>query len=127
MDDLYFSRTTPWSRLGDHIVAHDSKSAQAPRMVTMEPWHEMVFLAADGEHTVGQFVEHMGSQYEGGAPPGLGQQIHDIVNALIDESLLNLHEEPSPLPPYIAEEHFDESPETRKRQMEEDGFIEPEE
>ena len=127
MDEMYFSRTTPWSRLGDQIVAHDSITPQAPRMVTMEPWHQQVFLAADGEHTIGEFVDHMSKLYEGGAPPGLREQIHEIVGVLVDEGILRVHKEPETLPPYIAEEHFEQPPETRKKQMEEDGFFEPDE
>ena len=48
----------------------------------------LAFMAADGEHTIGEFVQHMGSQYEGGTPPGLREQIHGIVNELAAEGIL---------------------------------------
>lgn len=123
MNSKYFSRTAPWSKLSEQqITVHDSKSANAPRMVTMEPWHQIVFLAADGQHTVGEFVERMGAQYEGGPPDGLEAQIHQIVGELQLEGILDLSEEAVDLPPYILEEYFAESAEVRKAQLEADGY-----
>ena len=107
----------------DRLVAHDSFSASAPRMITMEPWHEVAFMAADGEHTVDEFVRHMASQYEGGEPKGLRQQIHEIVGTLIDEGILRIHDKPQSLPPYFAEEYFEKDAEIRKQQMQADGLI----
>lgn len=125
MDEQFFSRTTTWYRVGDRITAHDSKSPLAPRLVTMEPWYEVVFLAADGETRVRDFVAHLGEQYEGGIPGGLRAQIHEIIGALVGEGLLALHHDLRPLPPYLAEDYLAEPPETRKLQMERDGFIGP--
>ena len=48
----------------------------------MEPWHEFAFLAADGQHTVGQFVENMASQFEGGQPASLTEQIQQSISDL---------------------------------------------
>jgi hypothetical protein len=108
----------------DHrLVVHDSFSANAPRMITMEPWHEVAFMAADGEHTVEEFVRHTGSQYEGGMPAGLREQIHGIIEELAAEGILRIHEQPKRLPPYFAEEYFQQPPEVRKAQMEADRLI----
>jgi hypothetical protein len=109
--------------MDDRIVVHDSFSSLAPRMITMEPWHEVVYMAADGVHTVGQFIEQMGMQYEGRPPAGLAEQIRDIVGTLIDQGILRTHEQPESLPPYLAEEYFKQPPEVRKAQMETDGRI----
>lgn len=123
MDDQYFSRAATWSRVKDRLLVHDSFSPKAPRMVTMEPWHEVVFMAADGQHTVDEFVRHMGSEYEGGMPPGLREQIHGIINELAGEGIVRIHDQPKPLPPYFAEEYFQQPPDVRKAQMEADGLI----
>ena len=123
MDNRYFSRAATWSRLDQRLVVHDSFSPQAPRMITMEPWHEVAFMAADGEHTVGEFVAHMGSQYEDGMPSGLREQIHGIINELSAEGILRIHEQPQALPPYFAEEYFEQTAEVRKAQMKADGLI----
>jgi hypothetical protein len=123
MDDRYFSRAATWSRMDDRLVVHDSFSPKAPRMITMEPWHEVAFMAADGEHTVDEFVRHMGAQYDGGTPPGLREQIHGIINELTGEGILRLHERPKPLPPYFADEYTQQPPAVRKAQMEADGLL----
>ena len=123
MDNRYFSRAATWSRLDERLVVHDSFSPKAQRMITMDRWHEVAFMAADGEHTVEDFVRHMGSQYEGGMPPGLREQIHGIINELTNEGILRLHEQPKPLPAYFEEEYFQQPPDVRKAQMEADGLI----
>ena len=107
----------------DRLVVYDSFSASAPRMITMEPWHEVAFMAADGEHTVDEFVKHMAAQYEGGEPNGLRQQIHGVIDTLIDEGILRIHEKPQALPQYFAEEYFAKDAEIRKQQMQADGLI----
>ena len=107
----------------DRLVVHDSFSPRAPRMVTMEPWHEVAFMAADGEHTVDEFVKHMAAQYEGGEPQGLRHQIHGIIGTLVDEGIIGIHDAPKALPPYFAEEYFEKDAELRKQQMQTDGLI----
>jgi hypothetical protein len=123
VDNQYFSRAATWSRLDERLVVHDTFSPQAPRMITMEPWHEVVFLSADGEHTIDEFVRHMGSQYEGAPPAGLREQIHEIVQVLVAEGILRIHDHPAPLPPDFAEEFSSQPPEVRKAQMEADGLL----
>ncbi|MCA9031866.1 MAG: hypothetical protein KDA66_13715 [Planctomycetaceae bacterium] len=123
MNDKYFSRTACWHKLEDRLVVHDSSSPLAPRMITMEPWYEVAFMAADGEHTIDDFVNHMSAQYEGGEPDGLRQQIHEIVSTLIDEGILRIHDESQPLPAYYAEEYFEQDAEVRTQQMQADGLI----
>lgn len=123
IEEMYFSRAACWSRLDDHLVVHDSASPCAPRMITMEPWHEAVFMAADGQNTVAQFVINMASQYEDGQPANLREQVHEILSTLLDERILRLHDHPEPLPPYFAEAFYEKDPETRKQQMQADGLI----
>ena len=123
MDNQYFSRAATWHRLDGRLVVHDSFSPRAPRMITMEPWFEVAFMAADGRQTVGEFVRHTGSQYQGGTPPGLREQIHGIIHELVAEGALRVHGEPRALPPYFEEEYFQQPPDVRKAQMEADGLI----
>lgn len=123
MDESYFSRCATWHWLSPKQVAvNDSFTDRAPRLITMEPWHQVVFLAADGEHTVGEFVQAMGRQYPK-PPAGLREQIHDLVRVLVGEGIVRLHPRSVPLPPYFAEDYFAETPETRAAQMRRDGLI----
>jgi len=123
LNHRYFSRAATWQHLDGRLLIHDSFSPKAPRMVTMEPWHEVVFMRADGEHTIAEFVAHMGSQYESGTPAGLEAQIHGIINELVNEGLLRLHDERKALPPYFADEYTKIPAEMRKAQMEADGLL----
>ena len=79
-------------------------------------------MAADGEHTIREFVERMGAQYEGGAPAGLQDQIESIVSDLTREGILRVHDVPTPLPTYFAEEYFAQPQEVRQAQMRADGL-----
>jgi hypothetical protein len=121
----YFSRAATWNIMDKHLVVHDSFSPNAPRMITMEPWHEVVFSAADGQHTIEQFVQHMGQQYPQGMPKGLREQICQIIDELIGEGILRLHNEPKELPRYFAEDSFSVPPDILKAQMQADGLISP--
>ena len=122
-DALFFSRAATWSLKSDQLVVHDSFSPHAPRMITMEPWHEAVFMAADGEHTSGQFIEHMAAQYPGGSPPGLREQIHSLISDLLVEGILRVHERSTPLPAYFATDHLTQDPKSRADAMRADGLI----
>ncbi|TQV72211.1 hypothetical protein FLL45_18505 [Aliikangiella marina] len=104
MDGQYFSRNLTWSMLDGQLVVHDNISPMAPRMVTMEEWHELVFFSADGQHTIGEFVNAVGSKYEGTPPNGLRDQIHNVIGELLDQQIIILHDEAVPLPMEYANE-----------------------
>ncbi len=92
-------------------------------MITMDPWPQLVFAAADGQHTVAQLITHLGTQYEGGAPSGLAEQVEKMVETLVQEGIVRLSDKPVMLPPYYAEDYFAAPPETRAEQMRADGLI----
>ena len=123
MDHPYFSRCATWYLMEGRLTVNDSSSPRAPRVITMEPWHEVVFGAADGEHTVDEFVEQLGRHYEGGVPAGLRSQVVEIIATLVGEGIMRTHATPKPLPIYLAEDYFAQPPEVRKAQMQADGFI----
>ena len=122
-DDRYFSRAATWHLMDEHVVVHDSFSKLAPRMITMEPWHEVVFSAADGEHTIAEFVRQLGTQYGARPPKGLHKQVLGIIRVLEAEGIVRVHDAPKPLPPYFAEEFSQQPPAVRKAQMEADGLL----
>lgn len=123
MDSQFFSRSATWQFMQDRLVVIDSFSSKAPRMITMEEWHETVFLAADGRHTVRELIEQIGKHFPDGPPDGLGDHILSVIEALIAEEILRLHDAPEDLPPYFEEEFSTQSPEIRKAQMEADGLL----
>jgi hypothetical protein len=125
MDAQYFSRCATWYQMKGRLVVNDSRSPNAPRVITMEPWHEIVFSAADGEHTVADLVATLGREYAGGPPAGLREQVCSLIADLAGEGIVRLHESPVKLPPYYAEEYFAEPAAVRKAQMQADGLIPP--
>lgn len=81
-------------------------------------------MAADGEHTVGQLVDLMGKQFEDEMLEELREQVHDVVNILVGEYLIRIHDSPEPLPPYLAEEYVEGESETPGQRTLDDGPIE---
>jgi hypothetical protein len=58
-------------------------------MITLAPSHQVVFLAADGRHTLDEFVRTMEREYPK-PPNGMREQIHAIVQVLVDEQIVRL-------------------------------------
>jgi hypothetical protein len=123
MTAQYCSRAATWHRMGDQVVVHDSFTPQAPRMITMDPWPQLVFSAADGQHTVQELITQLTSDYECPPPDGLASQVEEVIRQLVGEGILKLHEAPVVLPPYFAEDYFAATPETRAQQMRAHGLI----
>lgn len=46
-----------------------------PRMLTMDPWPQIVFLAADGQKTIAEFIDHLARQYAGTIPETLDSTV----------------------------------------------------
>ncbi|MCI0638175.1 MAG: hypothetical protein L0Y72_25025 [Gemmataceae bacterium] len=120
MRELYFRRTARFDLLNGHIVVADPKQ---PRMVTLDPWLELVFQMADGEHTIDQMIVHLGKGYEGGSPAGLDQQVLDIVNHLVAEGFVELVANSTTLPFYLTEPVSKQDAAEAKAAMLRDGFI----
>jgi hypothetical protein len=122
MRDSFFRRKARFDVLNDHIVVADPKQ---PRMVTLDSWLELVFQMADGEHTVGQMIAHLGKGYDGGPPAGLDQQIIEIVNNLVQLGFVELVAEGKPLPFYLSQPVSKQDPAAAKAAMMQDGFLKP--
>jgi hypothetical protein len=120
MVSRYFRRAARFIAKGDQLFVVDRNS---PRVITMDPWPQLVFLAADGEQTVQQFVDRLGASYAGGTPAGLSAQVEGIIAQLVQEGVLETTDRPSPLPYYLAISVSEQDPARAKSQMIADGFI----
>jgi hypothetical protein len=116
---MYFSRAMCFDHLGDGIVVVDKN---APRMITMDPWPQLVFRMADGQHTVDELRAHLAGQYEEGVPPGLFDQIISVVQNLEREGLIQLNDKPVKLPFYLAQPMSQQNAEEARQAMERDGY-----
>jgi hypothetical protein len=106
--DKYFHRTEVWDWLNkDMIHVIDSK---APRVITMDPWTQKIYLAATGQRTVDSYIKDMvGSFPRGGAPKGIEAFIAEEIRKLVeDEGIVALSENPVRLESHLAEPHTQE-------------------
>jgi len=75
--DAYFIRVAQWYWLNDEMITIiDPHNA---RMLTMDPWPQLVFLAANGQMTVQEYVHYMADKYSGTIPAELDKTIlHEL-------------------------------------------------
>ncbi len=116
---MYFSRIARFDQVGGKTIAIDPNS---PTVITMDPWPELVFDMADGQHTIGQLQTYMASQYDKGAPAGLNEQVISVVHQLEQEHLIRLHDKAVQLPFYLAKPIAEQNPDEAREAMQRDGF-----
>jgi hypothetical protein len=120
MKEKYFRRCARFMQKGEMFCVNPRTHAG---VITMDPWPKLVFLAADGEHTIEQLIASLSASYESGAPPGLGDQVIAIVNTLVKEGIVELADASSPLPYYLKISITEQDPEKAKELMIRDGYI----
>jgi hypothetical protein len=95
--DKYFYRIEEWFWLDDkHITIIDSHS---PRLITLDPWPQLVFLDAKGKLTVTEYVEYMATQYKSKVPEKLDDTIIYEIDQLLKEKLIALSDTKQELHP----------------------------
>ena len=102
LKDKYFARTCPWDWLTpDMIHVYDM---HAPRIITMDPWPQTIYLSADGEQTVSDFVYYIASQYgkREVVPDALDKSILESLQGLLDDKLIELSNDEIILPERLA-------------------------
>jgi hypothetical protein len=88
----YFYKVATWNVLGKGQIA--VADPNAPRMITLDPWPQIVFLEADGKRTVAEFVNYMASEYDGPPPDKLDETIIYQVNSLLEFRIIALSDTP---------------------------------
>ncbi|MBD1397168.1 hypothetical protein H9Q13_08335 [Pontibacter sp. JH31] len=121
--DVYFVRLARWDWLNQdmiHVVDNN-----APRMITMDPWPQLIYLEADGQKTVSEFVYDMASKYgkKQPIPEELDSTIIQMINSLINDKLIELSTESRKLPYYIDLPQSKQDLNKANKLMIEDGFI----
>src|SRR4051812_21411650 len=77
----YFLRIAEWDWLDKeniYVVAPSN-----PRMLTVNPWGQWVFMAANGQMTVTEYVLYMAEKYTGEIPAILDKTIIDELHNLL--------------------------------------------
>lgn len=101
--DKYFVRTMQWDWLNETMIhVFDNKR---PRMITMDPWFQQVFLDAEGRKTVKEYVLWMADQYKKGQiPKELDETILKVISDLINDGrMIELKDQITILPEDIKE------------------------
>ncbi|MFX1705651.1 hypothetical protein PV783_16915 [Chitinophaga sp. CC14] len=97
LKDLYFYRTAKWHWINnDMITIIDSHS---PRMITLDPWPQMVLLGASGKLTISEYVDYVASKYKKEIPADLDTTILSMIDLLLKDKVISLSEvirEPDP-------------------------------
>lgn len=127
MKDQYFARTLQWNWLDDkmiHLFDH-----REGRMVTMDEWPQLVYLDADGQRTVDEYIHYMADQYESGnIPEELDKAIIDVIQSLIDDGgLVALSDQKITLKYYIDQPKSEQDIDKAYEMMIADGYLKEEE
>ena len=85
--NLYFLRAASWMWTSEsQIIAIDQ---YAPRVVTMDPLSQLIFVAAEGQKTIEEYVYLMAEQYIGKVPAKLDEtSISEIQNLLTERMIV---------------------------------------
>lgn len=119
----YFIRTLQWDWLDDKMIhAYDNKS---PRMITMGEWPQQIFLDADGQKTIEEYVIWMASQFSQGKVPDNFDEsmILTIEDLITDGEMLRLVNEKTKLPYYLDDPKSKQDIDKAHALMVEDGYI----
>lgn len=84
----YFLRAASWMWVSEsQIIAIDQHN---PRVITMDPWAQLIFLAAEGQKTIEEYVYSMAEQYIGKVPAKLDETIINEIQTLVKERMIVL-------------------------------------
>lgn len=91
--DKYFYRTSPWDWFQDGMI--HIFNINAPRVVTMDPWPQLVYLESTGQQTVSEFIYATAALYskKEGVPSDLDINILDTLSSLVKDGLVILSSE----------------------------------
>ncbi|RKZ84655.1 MAG: hypothetical protein DRQ39_08080 [Gammaproteobacteria bacterium] len=119
----YFKRNTVYKIEGDDISVVDVQENNA--LTPLDPWMARVVTLADGQHTIGQLIQHMIGQYPNGAPENLVETIESVITRLTESNVIELTARPSLLPYYLRIPMDEQDPKQATEMMINDGFIKP--
>lgn len=86
LKDKYFYRTATWTWHSEKEISVFDPCG--PRVITLDPWPQIVFLDAKGKLTVSEYVEYMASKYTSQIPDKLDETIINQLNSLFNIKLI---------------------------------------
>lgn len=88
----YFYRVASWTWLTEKQITVTDPGQ--PRMFTLDPWPEKIFLEAQGKLTVTEYVNQVAGDYKDEVPGQLDEIILKTIQMLLDVKLIQLSEVP---------------------------------
>jgi len=119
--DKYFFRAVIYALQKDKVLLVDTKNPK--NSTSLDAWLGRVVALADGQHTIQEMIDYLGSQYPNGAPENLAETIESVIKRLEETHVIHLSDEPVELPYYLAMPANEQDPEKAKALIEKDGFI----
>jgi len=116
----YFARCLRYDMMDGHTLVTDNRS---PRVITLDPWLEVIFAAADGTRTSQQFASELAVQYPGGTPAALEAQTYQLLAKMETEGLIRFSDQPVRLPYYLSMPSSQQDKDRALAEMKKDGFI----
>ena len=99
--EKYFVRTCQWRWLDKTAITVIDK--EQPRIITLDPWPQLVFLEATGDKTISEFIHYLAGQYTSKIPPELDITVLSEIETLLGEKMIELKNEKTILPPGILQ------------------------
>lgn len=84
--DQYFVRIAEWFPHNREMIT--VVDPHGPRILTMDPWPQTLFLEADGQKTVAEFIYQVAGQYSGEVPPELDKMIIEELLKLVGYKII---------------------------------------
>jgi hypothetical protein len=116
----YFARCLRYDLLDGHTLVTDNRS---PRVITLDPWLEIIFAAADGQRTAQQLVSELAAQHPDSDPSALGAQTYRFLVTMEAEGLIRFSDQPLQLPYYLSMPSSQQDRDKAVAEMKKDGSI----
>jgi hypothetical protein len=83
----------------------------------------LIFLMADGKHTLEQLHQHLAKQYKGNIPNDFKPTIESVITRLLESEVVGLSESSTNLPSYLATPFDKQDQKESLKMMLEDGYL----
>ena len=98
--DKYFVRVAHFMEFNFNQSSITVIDPHGPRMITMDPWPERIFLNATGKLTIKEYIEETAKKYRGSVPDQLDSFIISELGKLVFEyKIIELTDIPNALKP----------------------------
>ncbi len=121
--EKYFVRTLQWDWLNEKMIhLFDNKS---PRVITMDEWPQQIYLDADGQKTIAEYILWMANQFgREQVPNSLDEDMIRMIEDLIEDGeMIRLEDKKSILPYYLDNPKSKQDIDKAYELMVNDGYI----